>query len=68
MTTAMNSLQAIFSETLEYMGQWVKRKVTAKGKAEAYKPLGIKWELLGGTWGGRFNDGNHFSLAHNNIK
>jgi len=23
--------------------------------------LGKFWEMLGGTWGGRFNDGNHYS-------
>ena len=31
-----------------------------------YEPLGIFWESIGGTWGGRFTnvpdgDGNHFS-------
>lgn len=26
-----------------------------------HEPLGIFWESLGGTWGGRFNDGNHYS-------
>lgn len=35
---------------------------------EAYRPLGEKWEELGGTWGGRFGDGNHFSLEHNGVK
>lgn len=30
---------------------------------EAYRPLGEKWEAMGGTWGGRFGDGNHFSIA-----
>ena len=29
---------------------------------EDHKPLGEFWESLGGTWGGRFNDGNHYSL------
>lgn len=35
-------------------------------QTEAYRPLGEKWESLGGTWGGRFSapDGNHFSIAH----
>lgn len=23
--------------------------------------IGIYWERLGGTWGGRWNDGNHYS-------
>lgn len=36
--------------------------------AEAYKPLGEKWEALGGTWGGRFGDANHFSIAHDGRK
>jgi hypothetical protein len=35
---------------------------------EAYTPLGEYWESLGGAWGGRFNDGNHFSLAHEGRK
>jgi hypothetical protein len=35
---------------------------------EAHKPLGEFWESLGGTWGGRFNDGNHYSIEHNGIK
>lgn len=26
-----------------------------------HEPLGKFWESLGGTWGGRFNDGNHYS-------
>lgn len=24
-------------------------------------PLGKFWEFIGGTWGGRFDDGNHYS-------
>ena len=27
--------------------------------------LGLFWEEMGGAWGGRFNDGNHYSLEHN---
>lgn len=34
----------------------------------AYKPLGEYWESIGGTWGGRFKDGNHFSLSYNGRK
>jgi hypothetical protein len=26
-------------------------------------PLGLYWEMIGGTWGGRWNDGNHYSLG-----
>ena len=31
---------------------------------EAHKPLGEYWESMGGAWGGRFNDGNHYSLEY----
>ena len=34
----------------------------------AHKPLGEYWESIGGSWGGRFNDGNHYSLEHDGIK
>ncbi len=33
-------------------------------KTEDHKPLGEYWESLGGSWGGRFRDGNHYSLEH----
>jgi len=29
----------------------------------AYLRAGQFWESIGGTWGGRFRDGNHFSLS-----
>lgn len=35
---------------------------------EDYKPLGDFWESIGGTWGGRFKDGNHFSIEHQGRK
>ena len=35
---------------------------------ESHKPLGEYWESIGGTWGGRFNDGNHYSLEHQGRK
>lgn len=31
---------------------------------EAHRPLGEYWESIGGAWGGRFGDGNHYSLEH----
>ena len=38
-------------------------------KTKDYKYLGEFWELmLGNTWGGHFDDGNHFSIEHNGIK
>lgn len=35
---------------------------------EAHRPLGLWWEEEGGTWGGHFGDGNHYSLEHNGVK
>lgn len=37
-------------------------------RTEDYVPLGIFWESIGGTWGGRFSDGNHFSIEHEGRK
>lgn len=31
---------------------------------EDHRFLGEWWEMQGGVWGGRFNDGNHYSLKH----
>ena len=33
-----------------------------------HEPLGLFWESRGGTWGGRFKDGNHYSLAHGRMR
>lgn len=33
-----------------------------------HKPMGEFWESIGGTWGGRFKDGNHYSLEHDGRK
>jgi hypothetical protein len=33
-----------------------------------YQDLGEYWESIGGTWGGRFQDGNHFSFEHGGFK
>ena|SRR3990167_5151667 len=37
-------------------------------RTEDYRPAGEYWEKQGGTWGGRFSDGNHFSLAYKGRK
>lgn len=37
-------------------------------RTDDYKALGRWWEQIGGTWGGRFGDGNHFSLAYDGKK
>ncbi len=38
--------------------------------SEDYKALGEWWEQqhLFARWGGRFDDGNHFSFEHNGVK
>jgi hypothetical protein len=37
---------------------------------EDHRPLGEYWESLDPLcrWGGRFNDGNHYSIEHEGIK
>ena len=42
-------------------GKWMK-------KTKDFRKLGQHWESLGGSWGGRFGDGNHFSLAHGGMR
>ena len=42
-------------------GRWL-------NKTDDHKELGEFWESIGGAWGGRFNDGNHYSLEHTGIK
>ena len=37
-------------------------------KSEDHRPLGIFWELIGGSWGGHYGDGNHYSLEHEGRK
>lgn len=37
-------------------------------KSSDHAPLGEWWEKQGGTWGGRFQDGNHYSLEHEGMK
>jgi len=29
-----------------------------------HEQMGEFWELIGGSWGGRYGDGNHYSLKH----
>lgn len=37
-------------------------------KTDDHRPLGEYWESLGGCWGGRFDDGNHYSIEHRGFK
>lgn len=42
-------------------GKWLEN-------GDDFKDLGEYWESIGGSWGGRFNDGNHFSIEHEGMK
>lgn len=35
---------------------------------EAHRALGEWWERQGGSWGGRFDDANHYSLEWNGVR
>ena len=35
---------------------------------EGHQKLGEWWESIGGSWGGRFNDANHYSLEEDGYK
>ena len=39
-------------------------------QSKDHEPLGTWWESLGPdySWGGRFNDGNHYSISHGGFK
>lgn len=37
-------------------------------KTSDHQALGVWWESQGGAWGGRFEDGNHYSLEHDGIR
>jgi hypothetical protein len=39
-----------------------------KTKTSDHKVIGEMWERMGGTWGGRFDDGNHYSFEHNGVQ
>lgn len=35
---------------------------------ESHRPLGEWWESQGGSWGGRFNDANHYSFEWKGVR
>ncbi|NAW97859.1 MULTISPECIES: M15 family metallopeptidase [unclassified Vibrio] len=47
---------------------FVRGEYIINGDHPAYVALGEYWESLGGSWGGRFDDANHFSIEHNGRK
>jgi len=58
--------------SLHYIGLAIDLNLFKGGKyltaTDDHKALGEYWESLGGSWGGRFNDGNHYSLEHEGRK
>jgi len=42
-------------------GKWL-------NKTKDHELLGAFWESIGGSWGGRFGDGNHYSLEYQGRK
>jgi hypothetical protein len=36
--------------------------------SEDHLPLGEWWESQGGSWGGRFKDGNHYSMEYGGMR
>ena len=58
--------------SLHFEGLAVDIDLTLNGvylsKTSAHEQFGIYWESLGGSWGGRFSDGNHYSLAYQGKK
>lgn len=49
----------------EVNGQWLYCSST-----EDHRPIGEKWEAMNpmNRWGGRFQDGNHYSMEHEGTK
>ena len=35
---------------------------------DGHLKMGVFWESIGGSWGGRFGDANHYSLEHEGRK
>ena len=58
--------------SLHYIGLAIDLNLFKNGKyltsTESHRPLGEYWEMIGGSWGGRFNDGNHYSLEHEGVR
>ncbi len=42
-------------------GKWLK-------STKDHRVLGEYWESIGGSWGGRFADANHYSLKHQGVR
>lgn len=65
-TGSLHTLKLAIDLNLFKNGKWLR-------KTSDHAPLGEYWESLSTpdykcTWGGRFGDGNHYSIAHNGRK
>ena len=58
---SLHKLRLAIDLNLFWEGVWLTR-------TEDHESLGLFWESLGGSWGGRFSDGNHYSLEHNGLR
>ena len=58
--------------SLHYIGLAIDLNLFKDGKyltlTEDHETLGKYWESIGGFWGGRFKDGNHYSLKYEGRK
>ena len=73
--TAINDVKAHdghMKNSLHYMGLAGDINLYKYGKwcrkTEDHTFAGEYWESIGGSWGGRFGDGNHYSLAYGGRK
>ena len=59
-------------ESLHYLKLAIDLNLFKDGRylrsTKSHQFLGEFWESMGGTWGGRFGDGNHYSMEHNGRK
>ena len=37
-------------------------------ETEDHEPLGAYWKSIGGSWGGDWGDGNHYSIEHEGVR
>ena len=58
---SLHSVRLAVDLNLFKAGEWLQA-------TEDHRELGEFWESIGGAWGGRFNDGNHYSLAHAGLR
>ena len=52
---------AVDINLIDQEGNWLQ-------KTEDHLKCGEFWESMGGSWGGRFKDGNHYSLEHEGFR